>query len=226
MNTTLEYVAKKFNIPDARLNDRQKYMPIEIPGMSRDTLANLFSELQFKTGAEIGVESGLYSLELCKRIPDLHLFSIDPWKAYYGYRDHVNQAKLDGFYETTKQRLAPYNSTLIKKYSMDALKDFADRSLDFVYIDGNHTLLHVVSDIVGWTKKIKFGGILAGHDFVWHKAPTEIHVIPAVLAYTTAYEIRPWFVCGTKEDTKKDGARSYFWIVQPLRGRKNAYDQG
>jgi glycosyltransferase involved in cell wall biosynthesis len=50
---------------------------------------------------------------------------------------------------------------------MQAVTDFADESLDFVYIDGNHQLKYVVEDIVEWTKKIKKGGIIAGHDYIY-----------------------------------------------------------
>lgn len=42
---------------------------------------------------------------------------------------------------------------------------FEDDSLDFVFIDGDHRYNQVKKDIVNWRKKVKKGGILAGHDF-------------------------------------------------------------
>ena len=48
---------------------------------------------------------------------------------------------------------------------MDAVKDFADRSLDFVYIDANHEPQFVEEDIREWSKKVKVGGIVSGHDY-------------------------------------------------------------
>lgn len=57
------------------------------------------------------------------------------------------------------------NIIKIKKKSMEAVKDFQDRSLDAVYIDGEHDEESVREDIREWRKKIKFGGYLMGHDY-------------------------------------------------------------
>lgn len=57
------------------------------------------------------------------------------------------------------------NIIKIRKKSVDAAQDFADRSLDAVYIDAEHDEESVREDIKVWRKKIKFGGVLAGHDF-------------------------------------------------------------
>lgn len=41
----------------------------------------------------------------------------------------------------------------MKKTSMEALNDFEDASVDFVYIDAIHTYEGVCADIIGWSKK-------------------------------------------------------------------------
>ncbi|TSC65333.1 MAG: hypothetical protein CEO21_440, partial [Microgenomates group bacterium Gr01-1014_80] len=156
---TLNYILKKFNITFGRKTP----MPIEIPNFGRDNLASLFAELGFKTGVEIGVETGAYSEILLKNNPGLKLYSIDPWKAYSGFRDYTVQEELDKLYKDAKTRLAPYpNSEIIRKFSMDGVKDFADNSLDFVYIDANHSFLNITQDIIEWSKKIKVNGIISG----------------------------------------------------------------
>jgi hypothetical protein len=38
---------------------------------------------------------------------------------------------------------------------MDALNDFEDDSLDFVYIDGNHEFPYVAEDLFHWSKKVR-----------------------------------------------------------------------
>ncbi|MFA5830886.1 MAG: class I SAM-dependent methyltransferase [Candidatus Paceibacterota bacterium] len=186
---TLEYIAKKYNF------DFSKESPFHITG-GRNGLAVLFNELGFSVGAEIGVQSGNYSEVLCKAIPTLKLYGVDAWTKYEGYNDvQGEQERYDRIYEQAKNKLAPYNCQLIKKWSMDAVKDFDDKSLDFVYLDGNHDFAHVTEDIKAWEKKIKPGGILAGHDFLrsnrWHLM---IHVQDVVQAWTSAYQIKPWFV--------------------------------
>ena len=191
-------------------------MPIEIPNFGRDNLASLFAELGFKSGAEIGVETGAYSEILLKNNPGLKLYSIDPWKAYEGFRDYTVQDKLDSLYKESKARLAPYpNSKIIRKFSMDAVKDFADSSLDFVYIDGNHSFLNIANDIVEWSKKIRTGGIISGHDYVRHRPHMNIHVKQVVNAYTDAYSVKPWFVLGSYEEIPgqiRDNSRSWMWV--------------
>ena len=57
------------------------------------------------------------------------------------------------------------NIIKIKKTSVEASKDFQDRSLDAVYIDAEHDEDSVREDIKTWRKKIKFGGYLCGHDY-------------------------------------------------------------
>lgn len=51
--------------------------------------------------------------------------------------------------------------------SMTAVKNYEDRSLDFVFIDGDHNYDPVVADIKAWLPKIKQLGVLAGHDYGW-----------------------------------------------------------
>lgn len=218
VESTTRFIASKCST-DANPFDPMPRLPIEITNVGRNDLARWFCELGFRAGVEIGVESGEYSEILCKSNPGLHLFSIDPWKAYKGYRDHVNQEKIDGFYKRASERLAPYGATLIKKFSLDAVKEFADQSLDFVYIDGNHNILNVIQDLYYWTPKVKFGGIIAGHDYVVHRPPTGMHVVEGVNAWVKAYRIAPWFILGCKAEVigqTRDEARSFAWVNAPI----------
>jgi hypothetical protein len=210
MKPALEYILNKYNLKHT------KKLPIEIPDTNRVTLAQLFSELEYKVGAEIGVEQGLYSKQLCESNPGLKLYCVDAWKAYSGYRDHVSQEKIDSFYEISKQRLVAYDAHLIRKFSVDASKDFEDNSLDFVYIDGNHEFSHVSADICAWVPKVKNGGIVAGHDYIRRKNKDyQMHVVDVVNAYTSAMQINHWFVLGSKDKKPgelRDDARSWFFV--------------
>jgi hypothetical protein len=49
--------------------------------------------------------------------------------------------------------------------SLEAAKRYRNRSLDFVYIDGDHAYEAVKADILAWSRKIREGGVLAGHDY-------------------------------------------------------------
>lgn len=208
----LVYLSAKFS-----LDLTQRHLPIEIPNIGRDPgFARLLYLLEFTTGVEVGVERGIYSEALCRENPGVKLFCVDAWKAHRGYRDHVDQGKLDRFFVETQERLAPYpRATLVRKFSLDAAKDFADGSLDFVYLDANHGLEHVIADLAAWAKKVRPGGIVAGHDYSRHKLPDQIQVVQAVRAWTDAQEIEPWFVLGTESVEAhpiRDKSRSWFYV--------------
>ncbi|MGD0523102.1 MAG: FkbM family methyltransferase [Candidatus Microgenomates bacterium] len=153
---------------------------------TRNDLAKQF----YGTGAEIGVEQGDFSEIICRLEDVKKLYSIDAWKAYRSYRDHTSQKKLDRFYKISKERLKPYNCEIIRKFSTDAAKDFADESLDFVYIDANHDYKHVYEDITLWSKKVKKGGIISGHDYIKRKGQDQYYaVIPAVNDFVKSNQI-------------------------------------
>jgi hypothetical protein len=211
---TLEYILQKFHLS---YDDRTR-QPIEIPNYGRNNLAELFHEVGFVIGAEIGVEQGVYSEILCQANPGVKLYGIDAWQAYRGYRDHTRQEKLDRFYDITKERVAPYDVTLIRKFSMDAVKEFKDESLDFVYIDGNHDFINVTQDVYYWSKKVRPSGIVAGHDYIKRRdEAAHVHVPQALNGYTDAYRIRPWFVIGSNavvEGQIRDSSRSWMFVKQ------------
>lgn len=195
---TLDYIIKKFNL--------KKTGPgTYIPGSRSKELLDLFRELDFKSGAEIGVETGLYSEQICKTNPNLMLYCIDPWQAYPGYRDHVSQKKQDQFYLETQIRLAPYKHKIIRNYAEEAYRDFADNSLDFVYIDGNHDFFHVTQDIHYWIPKVRPGGIVAGHDY--RRINGNNHVKDVIPAYAYAKHIAIWFILYTHKESS-----TWFWV--------------
>jgi SAM-dependent methyltransferase len=191
-------------------------MPIDIPNIGRDDLSELFHELGFKVGAEVGVKEGEFSEALCRGIPGLTLFCIDAWRPYQGYRDHTSQARLEMYLARAMARLLPFNCRFIRQFSLDAVKTFAPGSLDFVYLDANHEFQHVVNDICEWSKVVRPGGIVAGHDFTRRKGSRYLcHVPQAVTGYTDAYDVKPWFVLGSKEIREgetRDQPRSWMWV--------------
>lgn len=212
---TVNYIMKEYDI---FTGEPIKKFPIEIPNVDRVSLSRLFAELGFKKGVEIGVEQGLYSKTLLENNPGLKLYCVDPWLAYQGYREHVSQEKLDGFLEITKKRLEGYDFEIVRERSVEASQGFLDESLDFVYIDGNHEYSHVVADICAWYPKVKKSGIVAGHDFISRRDPhLNMHVPEAVRGFTSAYQIKPWFILGRKERVEgevRDNTRSWMFVKE------------
>lgn len=142
-------------------------MILEISDFGRIQLADLLHQLDAKVAVEIGVAAGWYSEVLMKANPQMKLYGVDPWIRYEGYTDYMLAKTFQNLEEQAHQRLDKFpNYTFLKEFSMDALKRFENNSLDFVYLDGNHSDPYISEDIREWFKKIKPGGILAGHDYV------------------------------------------------------------
>lgn len=165
------------NVPDN--------LPIGLKKGGRNRLAEYLGEEGFNKGVEIGVQWGKFSEKLCKANPNIELYSIDPWHS------RRLKARMDEKFNESTQRLAPYNATVIRKFSMDALADFKNNSLDFVYIDGNHSFDYVCPDIIYWSHKVRKGGVVACHDYFHHRNGGIVH---AVDAYTRSHYINPWYV--------------------------------
>lgn len=206
-----EKLLKKYNI---------KTNVIEIPNVTRDDLAEFLAENNLNKGAEIGVAAGEYSEILMKANPNLTLYGVDPWEPYRGYKDFARLGTFTSLEQQAHERLDKYdNYHFIKKYSLDAAKDFEDESLDFVYIDANHSEPYVTQDITAWFKKVRRGGIVAGHDYARIKAKgiedsTNWAVIPAVhnFARENGLQIFVWGLEAKLPGLKRDGSRSWMYI--------------
>lgn len=146
-----------------------------------------------KNGVEVGTDHGQYAEVLCEGIPGLNITCVDPWIAYTEGEETKNQTEVDAIYEEAKKRLVPYNSTIMRMTSMEAVKVIPDESLDFVFIDGNHEYSYVLEDITEWTKKVKYGGVVAGHDYT-DNAERKYGVIKAVNQYVEENHIAPLFI--------------------------------
>jgi len=181
--------------------------PLLMPGKNRGDLAALFRDLGYTVGAEIGVGGGVFSEMLCKTIPGLRLYCIDAWEPYSGYLDFSNQKELEVDYQSALTRLTPYHAIIIRKFSMDAVKLIPDKSLDFVYIDARHENPEVGDDIREWSKKVRRGGIVSGHDYV--------HIHQDVINEVDKQAERPLFLVGKWDETNDPmTCPSWFWVVK------------
>ncbi len=200
-----------------------KGQPAEIPNCSRHDLPQFFVDIGFKVGAEIGVYKGEFSEKFCQA--GLKMYAIDPWVVYQNDTEEIlpnYQQRLDFLHQHTQRVLAPYVQkglcTLIRKTSMEALEDFEDESLDFVYIDGSHNFKNVAQDLCEWTKKVRKGGIVAGHDYILsNEAPKAhaLHVRYVVDAFIKAFSITNWYILGRTErlpEEKRETSRSWMFI--------------
>jgi predicted O-methyltransferase YrrM len=179
----------------------QQIAPVRVAGLDRKRLMIHLGERGYNKGAEIGVDRGRFSEFMLQNMTDLHLLCVDPW--YWKLRGRSR-------YESTVRRLEPFGerATIIRKMSMDALVDVKDGSLDFVYVDGDHTFDFVMSDIIWWARKVRLGGVVAAHDYYRFRGGG---VVPAIDVYTQQHNITRWFLT----DAHVDRTPTAFWLREP-----------
>ena len=151
---------------------RKKYNWIEIiPGMDRAKLYQMFAENGFKVGAEVGVQRGRNAFVMLNNIPSLELlYLVEPYRDHTGNRRSWGKKLHQKFKKQAHSRfdnVEQYKDRVkwIEEFSDVGAYQVPDRSLDFVYIDGEHTWDFVMLDLIIWSKKVKKGGIISGHDF-------------------------------------------------------------
>lgn len=179
---------------------------------SKFDLIKYFGKLGFTEGAEIGVAQGYLSEAMFKTIPNLHLYCVDAWTPYRGNIWSGSRERNDNHAKTASERLAKYNTTIIREKSMDAVKKIKDNSLDFVYIDANHSFDYVMQDLIEWSRKVRLGGIVSGDDYYHFR---KAGVIEAVNAYTKAHGITFSLTDPYPEkimDRKIPEQPNYWWI--------------
>lgn len=196
---------------------------LEIRDANRVDLAHFLAKTGAKVGVEVGVAHGKYSEVLMDANPDLKLYGVDPYEVYKGYKDYALQRTFAALMADAHTRLDRFpNYEFIRKFSMDAVKDFEDESLDFVYIDANHADPWVTDDIREWAKKVKPGGIVSGHDYARveggeHIGENRYAVLQAVNRYSAENNIQMyiWGLNSKADRTlKRDNHRSWMFIKE------------
>lgn len=129
----------------------------------------IIDELDFKVAAEVGVDRGGFSKHLLDNSNLQKLFCIDCWMDNFGseYRPGEYDPVGENRMKEAMANLSAHNekTEFIRSFSLDASNEIEDNSLDFCYIDGDHSLEGIYTDIYTWIHKVKKGGILAGHDY-------------------------------------------------------------
>ena len=181
---TLDFFIKKFNVA---VNPKGGS---EVRGINRTLMAETLGQMELNHGCEIGVAEGMHAEVLCRNNPNLDLTGVDAWKHYPGYQEY---ADLDDCYKQANERLSKYNVMLVKGFSADVVAGIPDGFFDFVYIDAAHDFKNVAMDICEWSKKVRVGGIVFGHDFKRSKRNV-VDVKDVIPAYCYAKNIHPWFI--------------------------------
>ncbi len=139
-----------------------------------------------KVGAELGLWKGRTFLHLLSTCPDLTMYGVDEWKLRPDRRkipggDTYDNYNMQGLHRYVVEHSERFNgrAKILHMSTVDAAKEIPDASLDFVFIDADHTEDGVRQDIEHWRPKIRRGGFLMGHDFVGY--PTVKKVVEEIV---------------------------------------------
>jgi len=157
-------------------------------------LLDLHEIIKLGVGVEIGVLDGGTSLHLLKSFPQLTLIGIDPYLAYHEY----DQKRMNEAEATALSRLQQFGqrSLHMKEDSLSAAQKIADESIDFVFIDADHTYQAAKRDIEAWYPKVRKGGFFSGHDYRWegvNRAVNEFATSRNLQGYFTPKESDVWW---------------------------------
>ena len=136
-----------------------------------DVITAYIKNFDFKVGCELGVSTGENFFYLLEKNEDLFLYGVDTWKAQEDneLEDYSQDMPLDVRKELVFDELKKYptRTKIYQERTDEAHKHFADESIDFIFIDADHTYESVKKDIELWTPKVKHEGIILGHDINW-----------------------------------------------------------
>lgn len=118
-------------------------------------------------GCEVGVCLGVTSELYAKSLPNLKkLYSVDSYESFIDWNGFVlSDNRQNLIKENAYGRLKDFhNVELVYTRSKEFSMTLDDNSLDFIFIDGDHSYNGVLSDLQLFLPKMKSGGLFAGHD--------------------------------------------------------------
>ena len=120
----------------------------------RHTFTSLVNQHGWTTGVELGVDKGILFGMLLRECPQLHLTGVD----LFPNRERSHRAFVHA-------RTFADRSLLLTARTDEACRLFDDGSLDFVFVDADHSYEGAASDIALWQSKVRPGGWFGGHDY-------------------------------------------------------------
>lgn len=123
-----------------------------------------------ETAAEVGVFRGDYAARMLSEVDSLkRYYMVDPWRHLADWNKPANQPDdiFEQYFAETMAKTEAHadKRVVLRGRTVEVIDEIEDGSLDFAYIDGDHTLRGVTVDLARWYPKIKEGGFLGGDDF-------------------------------------------------------------
>lgn len=166
------------------MSDRERLAYLRKSTNQWQVIVKLAKESHWSRGAEIGVLRGKTLFNILDSCKNLHMIGVDQWRALplrnVECAETYNDYDMAALEKSVLLKAKTYGGrcVILKGDSVSAAIAVEDGSLDFVFIDADHTLAGVERDIKAWAPKVRKGGMVLGHDNHW----------PTVRAVVSAYE--------------------------------------
>ena len=120
--------------------------------------------------AEIGVYRGDYAARMLDEVPSLErYYMIDPWRHLDDWNKPANRTDdtFEQFYAEVMGKTEAHAAKrhVLRGRTVEVVDQIPDGDLDYVYIDGDHTLRGITVDLTRLYPKVREGGFIAGDDF-------------------------------------------------------------
>ena len=147
-----------------------------------DLWLRLLHTASLECAVEIGVWKGDFAQTILANFSTItKSYMIDPWAHLPNWNKpfNVDDLTFEEVYADAlrKTDFAASRRIVLRGRTSAVIDEIPDQSLDFAYIDGDHTLRGITLDLIQVLPKIKDGGLIGGDDFVnkpWqHGTPYE-----------------------------------------------------
>ena len=130
-------------------------------------IPKILNDNNYKVGVEVGTFKGEFSKTILSQWHG-KLYMVDVWNKIENYDDKNNHDHTVGIYNECIKNTSEFyeRSFMLRMTSEEGSKLFQNNSLDFVYIDANHSYDGFMADLNFWVPKVKPGGLISGHDYL------------------------------------------------------------
>lgn len=129
-------------------------------------------------GVECGVFKGEFSGALLEDLAPRTLYLMDPWYLltrawHWGEGDRSTISALCGVLRAFEEELVSGRVKLRIGDDIESLAQLPDGHLDWAYVDSSHGYAQTVKELAVLRRKVRPGGVVAGHD--WRPDPSHSH---------------------------------------------------
>lgn len=156
-----------------------------------------------EVGAWKGRSTAFLAVEIINSGKQIKLDVVDSWtgpaqdpEVYSGDAEFLAHGR--NIIELFKKNMSPVEGlidlTPVQKWSVQAARGYENQSLDFVYIDADHSYDGVVEDLHAWVPKIKQTGVIGGHDYHEGAWPDVTTAVDEAFGKVNVTDTNTWWV--------------------------------